>query len=305
MSQTVQPAQPVQTAATASPTTSLAAVRPRVRPRARLTERLGALGVAAAVVLAVIVVVAILAPVVAPYDPDQPNLLDVLSGPTWAHWLGTDALGRDILSRLIWGSRLTLAGPALVIVLSTTIGALLALTAAWFRGRVDTVISWVVDVLFAVPGIVFALIAVAIFGPGFATVIGGLVIAYIPYVARVIRGGALRERSLPYVSAAWLQGQRATSIVGRQLLPNLRPLIVAQAVSALGFAVIDLAAVSFLGLGVQPPTADLGLMVKSGFDSVLRGFFTEAASAGTLIVVIVLCVTIIGDRLSATARRGK
>jgi len=200
MSQTVQPAQPVQTAATASPTTSLAAVRPRVRPRARLTERLGALGVAAALVLTVIVVVAILAPVVAPYDPDQPNLLDVLSGPTWAHWLGTDALGRDILSRLIWGSRLTLAGPALVIVLSTTIGALLALTAAWFRGRVDTVISWVVDVLFAVPGIVFALIAVAIFGPGFATVIGGLVIAYA--ACPTCRRLGCRARRRPPSSAA-------------------------------------------------------------------------------------------------------
>jgi peptide/nickel transport system permease protein len=133
-------------------------------------------------------------------------------------------------------------------------------------------------------------------------VVAGLTIAYIPYVARVVRGAALRERNLPYVSAAWLQGQRSLSITTWQLLPNLTPLIVAQAVSSLGFAVIDLAAVSFLGLGVQPPTADLGLMVKSGFDSVLRGFFTESQSAGTLIVLIVLCVTVIGDRLTASAR---
>jgi len=290
-------------------TTTLATTAPSVFRPARRTStfvaRLGTLGVIAAAVLAVIIVVAILAPWVAPYDPDQPDLLNVLSGPSWAHWFGTDALGRDILSRLIWGSRLTLVGPGLVIVLSTVIGTVLALTAAWFRGSVDTVISWVLDIMFAVPGIVFALIAVALFGPSLPTVIGGLVIAYVPYVGRVVRGAALRERSLPYVSAAWLQGQRGISITTRQILPNLRSIIVAQAISSLGFAVVDIAAMSFLGLGVQPPTADLGLMVKSGFDSALRGFFTEAESAGCLIVVIVLCVTVIGDRLTASARSPK
>ncbi|MFJ3958520.1 ABC transporter permease [Arthrobacter sp. NPDC090010] len=267
-----------------------------------LTERLGPLGLAAAAALTVLVLLAVLAPLIAPFDPDEPDLLNVLADPGGAHLLGTDALGRDILSRLLWGARLTLAGPGLVILVSTVVGAAIALVAAWFGGTVDMVLSWILDILFAVPGIVFALIAVAIFGPSFSTVIGGLVIAYIPYVARVVRGAALRERSLPYVSAAWLQGQRGSSIMLRQLLPNLRSLIIAQSVSSLGFAVIDLAAVSFLGLGVQPPTADLGLMVKSGFDSVLRGFFTEAATAGTLIVLIVLCVTVIGDRLNASAR---
>jgi peptide/nickel transport system permease protein len=287
------------------PTTAtfqLAPPRHRVRT---LVDRLGVTGTVAAVVLGIIVLVAILAPVVAPYDPNEPNLLNVLSNPTAAHWFGTDALGRDTFSRVIWGARLTLAGPGLVIAISTVVGTVLALTAAWFGGRVDTAISWVLDVMFAVPGIVFALIAVALFGPSFGTVVAGLIIAYIPYVARVVRGAALRERNLPYVSAAWLQGQRGISITTWQLLPNLTPLIVAQAVSSLGFAVIDLAAVSFLGLGVQPPTADLGLMVKSGFDSVLRGFFAETQTAGTAIVLIVLCVTVIGDRLTASARSRK
>jgi peptide/nickel transport system permease protein len=286
------------------PATALPAVRPRLRINA-LVDRLGIVGIVAATALGVIVLVAVFAPVVAPYDPNEPDLLNVLGNPSTAHWFGTDALGRDILSRLIWGARLTLVGPGLVILFSTVVGTVLALTAAWFRGRVDTAISWVLDVMFAVPGIVFALIAVALFGPSFGTVIAGLTVAYIPYVARVVRGAALRERSMPYISAAWLQGQRGLSITTWQLLPNLVPLIVAQAVSSLGFAVIDLAAVSFLGLGVQPPTADLGLMVKSGFDSVLRGFFAESQSAGTLIVLIVLCVTVIGDRLTASARSHK
>ena len=189
-----------------------------------------------------------------------------------------------------------------MILFATVAGTLLALVAAWRGGRVDTVISWLLDVLFAVPGIVFGLIAVAIWGPSLSTVVGGLAIAYVPYVARVVRGAALRERNMPYVSAAWLQGHSGTGITLTQILPNVQPLIVAQAVSSLGFAVIDLAAVSFLGLGVQPPTADLGLMVKSGFDSVLRGHPTEAIAAGVLIVAIVWCVTVIGDRLTSSAR---
>lgn len=288
-------------------TTSLAITRAaRERRGAGLakatTDRLGVSGCLAAGILLVIALAAALAPVVAPYDPDFPDLMASLSGPSPAHLLGADALGRDILSRLIWGARITLAGPGLVILLATVIGTLLALLAAWRGGRVDTVITWLLDVLFAVPGIVFGLIAVAIWGPSLGTVVCGLAIAYIPYVARVVRGAALRERNMPYVSAAWLQGQSGTGITFTQILPNVQPIVVAQAVSSLGFAVIDLAAVSFLGLGVQPPTADLGLMVKSGFDSVLRGQPTEAIAAGTLIVLIVWCVTVIGDRLTSSAR---
>ncbi|MFF2276701.1 ABC transporter permease [Agromyces sp. NPDC058126] len=268
----------------------------------RTADRLGVVGCIAASILLVIALAAIFAPVVAPYDPDYPDLLASLSGPSPAHLLGTDALGRDILSRLIWGSRITLAGPGLVILIATVVGTLLALLAAWRGGRTDTVVAWVLDILFAVPGIVFALISVAIWGPSLATVVGGLAIAYVPYVARVVRGASLRERRMPYVSAAWLQGQSGTGITFTQILPNVQPIVVAQAVSSLGFAVIELAAVSFLGLGVQPPTADLGLMVKSGFDSVLRGHPGEAIAAGTLIVLIVWCVTVIGDRLTSSAR---
>ncbi|HVL61772.1 MAG TPA: ABC transporter permease [Microbacterium sp.] len=288
-------------------TTSLAVARVEHERRtpglARVaTGRLGIAGCTAAGILLVIALAATFAPIVAPYDPDYPDLLASLSGPSPAHLLGTDALGRDILSRLIWGSRITLAGPGLVILIATVVGTLLALLAAWRGGRTDTGISWFLDVLFSVPGIVFGLIAVAIWGPSLATVVGGLAIAYVPYVARVVRGAALRERNMPYVSAAWLQGHSGTSISFTQVLPNVQPIVVAQAVSSLGFAVIDLAALSFLGLGVQPPTADLGLMVKSGFDSVLRGHPIEAIAAGSLIVVIVCCVTIIGDRLTSSAR---
>ncbi|QIK64786.1 ABC transporter permease [Leucobacter viscericola] len=265
-------------------------------------RKLGVVGIIAAVVLAVIVLLATLAPWIAPYDPDYPDLFAALSGPSADHLLGADALGRDLFTRLLYGARITLLGPTLVILIATVVGTLLALIASWNRGAVDTVISWILDVLFSVPGIVFALIAVAIFGPDLMTVVIGLSIGYIPYVARVVRGAALRERGMPYVQAAWLQGQSGVGISLRQILPNVQPIVVAQAVSSLGFAVIDLAAVSFLGLGVQPPTADLGLMVKSGFDSVLRGQPLEAISAGLAIVLIVWSITVIGDRLASNTR---
>ncbi|MDL9981539.1 ABC transporter permease [Microbacterium candidum] len=288
-------------------TTSLAVARDNTlmrkeTPFRRAVEKLGAVGCVATVILAIIVVCAAFAPWLAPYDPNYPDLANALSGPSADHLLGTDALGRDLLSRLMWGARVTIAGPGLVIVLSTIIGTVLALLAAWRGKRTDAFIVWVLDILFAVPGIVFALIAVALWGPNLLTVVAGLAIAYIPYVARVVRGAALRERNLPYVSAAWLQGHSGFGITTTQILPNVQPIVIAQAVSSLGFAVIDLAAVSFLGLGVQPPTPDLGLMVKSGFDSLLRGYPGEAIAAGAMIVLIVWCVTIIGDRLISNAR---
>ncbi|MDI3404220.1 ABC transporter permease [Streptomyces cavernicola] len=267
---------------------------PRTAPALR---RLGPLGVVAAALLAAVTLTTLLAPVLAPYDPDRPDLFNALAGASPEHLLGGDALGRDVLSRLMWGARTTLSGPLLIIFLSTTIGTTLAITAAWAGGKVDAVVSRLLDVLFAVPGIVFALVAVAVLGPGVPGVVLGLTIAYTPYVARVVRSAALRERQLPYIAAAWVQGRSAVGICVRHLLPNLRPLIIAQSVSALGFAVIDLAAISFLGLGVQPPTADWGLMVKSGLDSATRGQPLEALGAGLLIALVVAAVNVLGDRI--------
>ncbi|MGW0994526.1 ABC transporter permease [Streptomyces sp. NPDC002523] len=263
-----------------------------------MKSRLGPLGLTALLLLAVLAVVSVGAPLLAPYDPDRPNLFNALAGSSWGHPLGGDALGRDILSRLMYGARTTLLGPLVVIALSTAAGTALAITAAWAGGRVDAFISRLLDVLFAVPGIVFALVTVAVLGPGITGVVAGLAVAYTPYVARVVRSAALRERNLPYIAAAWVQGRSALAICGRHLLPNLRPIIIAQSVSALGFAIVDLATISFLGLGVQPPNADWGLMVKSGLDSALRGQPVEAVSAGVLIALVVVAVNFLGDRLA-------
>ncbi|MCX4531237.1 MULTISPECIES: ABC transporter permease [unclassified Streptomyces] len=262
-----------------------------------MKARLGPLGLATVLLLGVLAVVTACAPLLAPQDPNQPDLFNALAGSSGTHPLGGDALGRDVLSRLMFGARTTLLGPLFTIVLSTAAGTVLAVTAAWAGGRVDAVISRLLDVLFAIPGIVFALVTVAVLGPGMTGVVAGLAVAYTPYVARVVRSAALRERNLPYIAAAWVQGRSAVAICSRHLLPNLRPIIVAQSVSALGFAIIDVAAISFLGLGVQPPTADWGLMVKNGLDSAVRGQPMEAVSAGVLIALVVVAVNLLGDRL--------
>ena len=271
--------------------------------RAPWWRRIGIIPLCALAILIAMIAAAVFAPLIAPYNPNAPDLMAALQGPSAAHPLGTDALGRDTLSRLMFGGRTTLLGPVLVILLSTVLGLLLGVIAAWLGGAIDTTISRIVDVLFSIPGIVFALVTVAILGAGLWSVVIGLTIAYTPYAARVIRSGALRERRMPYISAAWIQGRSGATISRRHLIPNIRPLTLAQGVAALGFAVIDLASMSFLGLGVQPPSPDWGLMVKSGLDSAVRGQPTELIAASLAIALFVGAVTVVGDRLSTGVKQ--
>ncbi len=268
-----------------------------------LRATLGVAGLIAVVVILVLALAAAFAPWVAPYDPNAPDLVNVFAGPSAQHPLGTDGLGRDLLSRLIWGGRTTFIGPLLVIAVSTVIGSAIGIGAAWMRGIVDGVTSRILDVMFSVPGIIFALVAVALYGAGLVAAIVGLAIAYTPYVARVVRGAALRERNLPYISAALVQGFSGLRICTMHILPNLRPLIVAQAVASLGFAVVELAAISFLGLGVQPPTSDWGVSVATGLQDALRGHPAEGLYAGALIIFVVVSFNVLGDRLAVTERR--
>ncbi len=273
-------------------------VRVRRRPFRAVWRTLGPGGTLALAYLVLVVLAAALAPWLAPYPPNLPAPLEAYAPPSGAHLLGTDALGRDLLSRLMYGGRVALVASVSVIVLSTVVGTAIALASGWIGGVVDAFVSRVLDILFAVPGIVFALSAVAIAGPGTTGVVLGLTIGYTPYVARVVRGAVLREARLDYVAAAWVQGRSGTAICLRHLLPNLMPLIVAQAVSSLGFALIDLSALSFLGLGVQAPDPDWGLTMRSGLDGMLRNQPGEAVFAGACIALLVGSVIVLGDRLT-------
>lgn len=253
--------------------------------------------------LVVVVVVALGAPLLAPHDPNAVNILNPLAGSSGAHLLGTDADGRDLMSRLIYGARSSLLGPALVVVMAGSAGTLLALVSVWFGGWTDELLSRLLDVLFALPGLLLAIVAAAVFGPGLIVCVIALTISYTPYMARLLRGPALKVRSQPYVAASELQGFSAPRIWLRHMLPALRPFIVAQAAIGFGYALIDLAALSFLGVGVQPPTADWGVLVSDGESSILRGAPQEALFAGILIVLTVVALNLIGERLAEPAER--
>jgi peptide/nickel transport system permease protein len=275
-------------------------------PKQPMRALLGAAGrsrltAACVAFLALVVLVAVFAPLLAPHSPTEVNLSSAYLGSSLEHPLGTDASGRDILSRVMWGARSSLLGPLGVIALALAFGVSIALAAAWFGGWVDTGISAVIDVLFSFPGLLLAIVAVAVFGVGLLAPALAIGIAYTPIMARIVRSSALRERELPYIAAASVLGLPARRIVWRHLLPGVWPLIVAQVTVMFGYATIDLAAISFLGLGQQPPSSDWGLMVAEGRPAILAGHSAQALYPGIALVLVVLCVMVLGRRLGDRA----
>jgi peptide/nickel transport system permease protein len=276
------------------------------RRRLGLLRETGAAGLISAAVIAVAAVVAVFGPLLAPDNPDLPNLALAFVGPIGGHLLGFDFQGRDLLSRLLAGGQSSMLGPLAVVILAMATGSVLAVTAAWRRGATDAVISSGLDILFAFPGILLAVLATTVFGAGLPAASAALAVAYMPYVARVLRGAALKERGQPYVAALEVQGASAASICLRHLLPNMAPIIVAQATIMFGYAMVDLAAISFLGLGVQPPAPNWGVMISENQAGILQGYPLPALAAGACIVVVVIAFNVLGERLfeRAQAARG-
>jgi peptide/nickel transport system permease protein len=190
-----------------------------------------------------------------------------------------------------------LLGPLVVTVLATVAGTGLALLAAWRGGWLDSVISRTFDLLFSFPGLLLAILAAATFGKGLAAAAIALAISYTPYMGRIVRGAATRQVALPYVTALRANGFGGLRVIAAHLLPNVRGLVTSQAAILFGYAMIDLAAVSFLGLGVQQPTPDWGAMVASGLPGILAGHPQEAIYASIAIVLTVACVNLLGERL--------
>jgi peptide/nickel transport system permease protein len=263
----------------------------------------GPAGIASACVIAVAMFAAVFGSLLAPYSPVLTNLSLAWVGPVGGHLLGFDAQGRDVLSRLLVGAATSMLGPLAVVLLSMTAGTLLAVVAAWRRGAADAVISSGLDILFAFPGILLAVLAAAVFGAGLPAAAIALSIAYTPYVARVLRGAALKERSQPYVAALEVQGVSAPGMCLRHLVPNMLPLIIAQATIMFGWAMVDLAAISFLGLGVQPPNPDWGVMISENQTGIVQGYPLPALSASICIVVVVIAFNVLGERLFAEVDR--
>ncbi len=265
----------------------------------KLLQRLGWPGTVALAIVLLFVLVALFAPWIAPYPlqgAGGPNVVAKLSPPSADYWLGTDHLGRDILSRIAYGTRVSLTNGILIVAFSLLIGLPIGLAAGYFGGWVDEALMRGTDVFLAFPALLLAVLMAAALGPGFLNSVTAVAVTWWPWYARLARAEVLVLRGQPYVEAAQLSGVSHWRIILRHILPaTCRPLTV-QAALDVGPALLTAAALSFLGLGVLPPTADWGQMVDAG-----RKFFPArwwySAMPGLTIFAIALAFSVLGDAL--------
>jgi peptide/nickel transport system permease protein len=257
------------------------------------------------VFIAAVVVCAIFGASIAPHDPSAQNLLHSGAGPSGTYLFGTDQIGRDIFSRVIVGARTALIGPAVIALGSLLIGGTLGLVAGYMGGRVDWLIMRWVDLMYALPALLVAIVVVGALGGGYVRAVILLTLLSAPYDTRVIRGATLEQRPLPYVEAAKLLGLSRGRIMFRQIVPNITPIIVANSFLNFAFNIVNLAALSYLGLGVDPGTADWGRMLADN-----QNLLTQNAAAvlgpALALVLTAASVNILGDRLyERLADRGR
>jgi peptide/nickel transport system permease protein len=273
----------------------------------RLASLLGPRGILALAVILVFAALAIIAPLLAPYPAQglgDPNVIDKLKPPSAAHWLGTDHLGRDMLSRVIYGTRVSMTSGILIVAFSLLIGLPVGVLAGYFGGWADEALMRTTDVFLAFPALLLAVLMAAALGPGLLNSIVAVSVTWWPWYARMARAEVLVLRGQPYVESARLMGVSHSRILLRHILPGAsRPLLV-QAALDVGPALLTAAALSFLGLGVLPPTADWGQMVDGG-----RKFFPDrwwvSAAPGLAIFTLALAFSVLGDALrDGTEGRG-
>lgn len=245
-------------------------------------------------VLVLVILAGALAPVLAPWDPNENHLSETLQGASAAHLLGTDATGRDIFSRLLYGTRSTLLSALGIVAFATAIGVPLGLFAGYYGGWFDRVVLRACDVIIAFPSLLLAFVFVGAFGRNLTNSVLAIGIIYIPMTAKLTRSLTLTEKAKSYVEAARTIGYRGARIVFREILPNAVPSLMAQLTLDVGYAILDLAAMSFLGLGVQPPTADWGAMLSDG-QAVLFAHPFNALAPGVAIAVTVVAINLFSD----------
>jgi peptide/nickel transport system permease protein len=270
---------------------------------ARVDSRPGALGqfgrnrvaVFGAALITVIAVIALLAPVLPLADPDHTDLARRMAPPFSAHaLLGTDQLGRDMLSRLIWGTRVSLVVGVVAAVIAATVGSAIGILAAYYGRVVDTVLMRGIDMLMAFPYLLLALAIVAALGPSLTHAMIAIVIVNVPFFARTVRGTTVGLRRADFMAAARLSGQSSARIIAFELFPNVLPVVVVTASTSIGWMILETAGLSFLGLGAQPPMADLGGMLGDG-RNLLEVAPHVATIPGIAILLIAVGVNLLGD----------
>ncbi len=255
------------------------------------------LGAVGAIIILIFIVVALFAPLIAPFDPYAINAKIILQAPSSAHWMGTDEFGRDILSRIIFGSRISLYVGMFAVGLGTVVGAVFGLISGYFGGKTDYIIQRVTDTLMAIPMLVLALAMVAVLGSSLQNVVIALSIAIAPTASRVVRSSALSLREVPFVDAARNLGFTDMRILFRHVLPSCIAPFIIIATATLGSAILSEASLSFLGLGVPPPEPSWGAMLSGNTQRYMRGAPWLAIFPGLAITVVVFGFNFLGDAL--------
>ncbi|ATA23667.1 peptide ABC transporter permease [Brenneria goodwinii] len=254
-----------------------------------------------ALILAVIVLLAIFAPWIAPMDPARQNLLARLRPPGFeargiTFWLGTDDLGRDLLSRTLYGASVSLSVAVLSVVVSTLVGVTLGMIAGWFRGAVEALIMRLVDIMMSIPAILLAVLTVAVLGPGFLKLVLVLALTRWPRYTRVAYAQTLQVANLPFIKASELAGAGAARILLRHVLPNIAGPLLIVATAEFGLMILMEAGLSFLGLGIQPPASSWGSIMSVGRQYIERAWWI-VAFPGACLFLLVFSVNVLGDWL--------
>ena len=256
-------------------------------------NRLAVMGLA---ILAVLVLCAIFADFIAPYPYDKQDYLAVLQGPSWNHWMGTDEYGRDIFSRVIYGSRISLYVGFISLSGGALMGCIVGSIAGYFGGRVDDVIMRVMDVLNGIPRIVLAIAIAGTIGSGITSALIAVAVSSVPNFARVVRAATMTVRDQEFVEASQSLGASHAHIIVQHIFPNILAQIIVQATLGIGTAILLCASLSFLGLGVQPPTPEWGNMLSNA-RNFMRDYPYMVIAPGIAIMLTVLALNLFGDGL--------
>jgi len=258
--------------------------------------------VAGLAIVIVLLLVAAFANVLAPYSPDLTNNAVFLKPPawqeggSWAYPLGTDAIGRDMLSRLIHGARLSLSIGMAVVALSIVVGIMLGLVAGYFRGVTEIAIMRLMDIILSLPSLLLAIVIVAILGPGLMNAMLAVAVIVLPHYVRITRASVIAEMSKDYVTAARAIGTSRMRLMLNEVLPNCAAPLIVQATLGVSTAILDAAALGFLGLGAQPPASEWGTMLADAREFVLRAWWS-VTFPGLMILMAVLAFNLLGDGL--------
>jgi peptide/nickel transport system permease protein len=257
---------------------------------------LGVLGWISLIYIVAIVVIAVGAPWLAPHDPAKQSLLESAISPNGAHWLGTDNLGRDIASRLIYGARWALIGPFAIAAGAGILGTSLGLLAGSAGGRIDGITMRVIDLIYSIPPLLLVIVIVGVFGGGYLLAVVVIIVLSAPGDVRLVRSAVLAQRELPYVQAARVIGLRETEISVKHVLPNIAPTVTANVLLEFVGGLVALSGLAFLGLGLPAGSADWGLMLAEN-----RGILdlnpNAAIAPALLIMLTAVSMTVLGDRI--------